>query len=509
MHSSLPLAVDDHVGNYVITQVLGSGATAYVFEAIHERLHQRVAVKVLRPALEQGLRDRFHREVEALVDISSPHVPQIHDVGELADGGGYLVMEMLRGQTLEQHLRETEGRGMSPERVVELAWQLAEALEAIHLAGWVHRDVKASNIVIHEVPGERAVLKLCDLGIAVRMLPIDPRITGRGMTAGTPEHMSPEQARGVQVDGRSDVFAAGTLLYRLLSGVTPFARPGDRPADIMRAVIEREPAPLAELCPRCPHQLITVVERCMAKAPAARFESARALGNALDRLDLVRAASLAPERARHRWLPTIRLRPGDIVVPALVLGLAYLGYTSWIEDPFLTVPDSGDAAAFVAPRPPMSASVEEDHAPLSDREASSEPAAVTPPDRSTAPSLSVEPAREPARLDVESRFEPVPDEPLTEGADGDEGDEADASSSERSSVRPRRTPAAASSTRAPREGPATTVVFDSPGFERHLDHALRSGLRPFTGFAPLAAPSPPPEERDDGPVPSNPYGDAG
>jgi len=501
MDTSPRLSVGDRIGNYVITKELGSGATAHVFKAVHERLHQHVAVKVLRPALEQDLRDRFQREVEALVDISSPYVPQIHDVGELEDGSGYFVMELLRGDTLERALRDADGRGLAPDRVIELARQLAEALDAIHLAGWVHRDVKASNIVLHEAPGEREVLKLCDLGIAVRSLPINPRITGRGMTAGTPEHMSPEQAHGVQVDGRSDVFAAGTLLYRLVSGCSPFARPGDRPIDIMRAVIECDPTPLAELCPRCPPHLIAVIERCMAKAPANRFQSARELRDALEWFNPARAESLAPAPPRGSWLPSISFRWGDLVVPALVVGLGYLGYTSWIEDPSFAAQGAAEAATRVMP--PTSAFAAQDEEPLPELDEPL-PAAALPSEPPAVAAPLVPPAG------------PRPHDPAPAAAasleprDPVSGDTSVQPARDRSDAAPRRRARGerTSPARASEQGPATTTMFDSAGFQRRLDRELGQRLQPITGLAPLPAPLAEREAPRDGPVPPNPYDDA-
>lgn len=268
------------VDRYVLGDRIGKGATSWVFEATHEKVGNTVAIKLLRPDVREdaSLRTRFERELHALANIRSHHVPQVHDMGELeSEGLPYVVMERLRGRTLRDRLAEEE---RLPIRVaVELATQLASALAAAHAARIVHRDVKPSNMMLHEESDGREVLKLLDFGICVPAGEDEPKLTLPGKTVGTPDYMSPEQARGMPLDGRSDVFSAGSVLYEMLAGRSPFG--GRTPEAIARAVTRKTPRSVRELREDCPPALAAVIDRALEKEADDRFASAEALRDAL------------------------------------------------------------------------------------------------------------------------------------------------------------------------------------------------------------------------------------
>lgn len=309
-----PIVPGDRLDGYVIGSRIGKGATAWVFEATHEATDEVVAIKVMRPDVREdsSLRARFERELDALDRIQCHHVPQLYDTGDLECGLPYMVMERLRGGTL--HDRLTEDAQLTTTFAIELATQLTAALSAAHAAGVVHRDVKPSNIVLHEGPDDVLVLKLVDFGICMPIGEDEPKLTLPGKTVGTPDYMSPEQARGLPLDGRSDVFSAGSVLYEMLTGRSPF---GGRSAKaIARAVTRKEPRPLEELRPDCPAALVAVVTRAMAKEREDRFPSADALheallelteslGDALDRGATLAMTAAAPERPRLELHPEL------------------------------------------------------------------------------------------------------------------------------------------------------------------------------------------------------------
>lgn len=324
-----PLANGDRVDGYVVRTAIGHGASAWVYEAEQERDGTIVAIKVLRPEAEgdEVVRRRFERELDTLAAVRSPHVPRVHGVGTLPDGLPYVIMDRLRGRTLFERLRDEEPLPITT--VVELGIQLASALAATHAVGMVHRDVKPGNLFLHvpdaspdadededeEAEGESGaepVLVLLDFGVCRPVGDDDPKVTLPGRTVGTPDYMSPEQARGLPLDPRSDVFGAGSVLYEMIGGRPPFG--GRSPEAIARAVVAHEPRPLAARRPDCPPELVAIVERAMAKEREARFGSAEALRAALEAF--ARAAGRRPEPPASGARPTIAPaedRPTEVV----------------------------------------------------------------------------------------------------------------------------------------------------------------------------------------------------
>jgi serine/threonine-protein kinase len=272
-----PLLAGHRLGNYVIGGPIGEGASARVYEARHTRLGHCVAVKVVPRETTRPL--RFEREVHALAAIRSRHVPQVHDVGVLPDGAPYVVMERLRGETLGELLERCGA--LDIEQTLEIGAQIAAALEAIHAAGWVHRDVKPNNVVLHQEGDGQHVAKLYDFGIAYPLPDAPLQSARRGSVDGTPEYMSPEQARGFPVGPASDVFSLGSVIYEMLVGRSPFEHGNATPEAIALAVTRDEPQPIPALRPDCPAWLAAVVHRALAKDCRRRFASATELRVAL------------------------------------------------------------------------------------------------------------------------------------------------------------------------------------------------------------------------------------
>jgi serine/threonine-protein kinase len=292
--------VGDHL---VVRSILGQGGTAVVYEALHTRLGAAVALKVLDVA-EPYVHDaaaRMQREAEVCANLDDPHVPRVYDVGALPDGTPYLVMEKVSGSTLEQWL--TQGRLRLPV-ILGIADELLSALEAVHRKGVVHRDIKPSNVMLKLADDGSILLRLMDFGVSkAEQLEgsTSPKLTRTGAVVGTPHYMAPEQITGEPIDARADLYAAGVVLYEMLTGRTPFE--GATTAEIVAAVLRQSPPPLSSLWPEVPPRLERVVHRAMAARAADRYQTARELRSAL-----AEAAALADEPRRVRSAGTTSTR---------------------------------------------------------------------------------------------------------------------------------------------------------------------------------------------------------
>ena len=206
------------LGDYKLIRLIGAGSTGVVFQALDQPLNRTVALKVLRPSLGEDARTRFLTEAKLAASIEHANVVTIFQVGQV-DRLAFMAMQWLPGQTLEGLLTSEEQ--LDDEQIVEIIRQVAMGLSAAHQKQLVHRDIKPANLWICE---EDQQLKLLDFGLA-RINDGNHNLTATGMLAGTPGFMSPEQTRGLELDGRSDLFSLGCVLYRLLSGQLPFDRP--------------------------------------------------------------------------------------------------------------------------------------------------------------------------------------------------------------------------------------------------------------------------------------------
>jgi serine/threonine-protein kinase len=285
-------------GQYRILHRMGSGATGVIYEAVRLSDGLPVALKLLRAATahEAVASDRLRREAEALGLSWHPNVVEVIDHGHLSDGTAYLVMELLRGESLATRLK-TKGR-LSPAELLPIAMQVCEALAAVHAAGVVHRDVKPSNIYLavdRDDPTVPERVKLLDFGIA-RVEWEETRITNTGGPLGTPGYMSPEQEMGIaEVDGRSDVFALGAMLFECLVGEPPPPRTPSgllRTDDVSAVRLDSGTQKAAAFVPR---DWRSVIEKAMSLHPADRYEDARAFAQALRGVrDAIGKAEAAP-----------------------------------------------------------------------------------------------------------------------------------------------------------------------------------------------------------------------
>jgi serine/threonine protein kinase len=254
------------LGHYDILEVIGKGGMGVVLRAFDEKLHRVVAIKVMAAQLatSASARKRFTREAQAAAAVSHDHVVTIHAVEE-ANGLPYLVMQYVSGMSVQQRL-ERDGPLQLAE-IVRIGMQTAAGLAAAHAQGLVHRDIKPANILL-ENGIER--VKITDFGLA--RAAADASLTQSGVVAGTPQYMSPEQARGERPDERSDLFSLGSVLYALSTGRPPF-RASDSMA-VLKRVCEETPRPIRETNADIPDWLVALIDRLHAKNPADRYQTA-------------------------------------------------------------------------------------------------------------------------------------------------------------------------------------------------------------------------------------------
>jgi serine/threonine-protein kinase len=278
----------DVLGTYQLVKLLGEGAMGQVFQARHTLLERNVAIKVLRPEQYKSpdLIQRFFQEARNVNQINHEHIVEIFDFVQETGPQGllsvYCVMELLRGESLSSILE----RGAVPlKRGLNIVRQLCDALHAAHKVGVVHRDVKPDNIFITEKGGQKDYVKVLDFGVAKLTVPGGdaPSVTTMdGAIIGTPSFMAPEQAAGLAVDPRTDIWAVGVLLYQLLAGKLPFE--GVSFALLAVQIITKPPPPLPPQTPsgeRIPASLSALVMRCLEKEPAKRPPSLADVGAAL------------------------------------------------------------------------------------------------------------------------------------------------------------------------------------------------------------------------------------
>lgn len=262
------------IAEYEVIGIIGRGGMGVVFKAFDPRLNRFVAIKMLLPHLASfgAARKRFAREGQAAAAVVNDYVLPIYAVAEWR-GVPYLVCQYSRGTTLQTRV-QSEGP-LELEEILRLGMQTARGLAAAHAQGLVHRDVKPSNILL-DGSVERALLT--DFGLARAV--DDASITRTGMIAGTPQYMSPEQARGGSVDARSDLFSLGCVLYFLCTGHPPFR--ADNSYAILRLITDEEPRSIREINPGIPDWLCSVVQKLMAKKPEDRYATASELAEQLE-----------------------------------------------------------------------------------------------------------------------------------------------------------------------------------------------------------------------------------
>lgn len=331
------------LGRYRIDARLGEGAMADVYRAFDPGIGRTVAIKTLKPELarDPAIRERFVREARAAGALSHPHIATIYDVGTVeggeAHGAAYIAMELVDGRPLDVALEE--GR-MPYELVLTLGCQLADALGYAHRAGVVHRDVKPSNILLS---ADGRCAKLLDFGVA-RMGDGDGLArTQVGTLIGTPRYMSPEQALGLPVDHRADLFSLGAVLYEMVTGKVAF--PGAGLATLALQIAEGKVEPIERSAADCPPGLRFIVDKLLAKKPAARFADGAALHAALMRESA--AATEAPARRGVSLRVKLPLALVAVTAIALVASVSTVLTRQQRTLEHMAIVSGGSIAAFV------------------------------------------------------------------------------------------------------------------------------------------------------------------
>ncbi len=300
------LTVGEKIGHYEVLSTLGSGGMGEVYLAYDTRLDRKVALKVLPGAFSQD-QDRLHRfeqEARAASALNHPNILTIFEIGE-ADGRHYIATEFIEGDTLGQRI------AIGPLKLGEtlnIAEQVTSALSAAHGAGIVHRDVKPENVMIRR----DGIVKILDFGLAKlaqtqssRSGPEDSTRalvkTRTGVVMGTVAYMSPEQARGLSLDARTDIWSLGVVIYQMLTGSSPF--PGATSSDTLVSILEREPRSLKSLSPDMPEELEWIVTKALTKDCDDRYQTAREMLNDLRRLKQRLGVAAELERSAAPQVP--------------------------------------------------------------------------------------------------------------------------------------------------------------------------------------------------------------
>jgi serine/threonine protein kinase/tetratricopeptide (TPR) repeat protein len=371
----MTIAEGTQFGPYRLLERIGAGGMGEVYRALDTRLEREVALKLVsesylatevssgspspvgtpRPHDTPGhgtphsgahlSHERFLREARSAATLNHPNVCAIHDTGE-QDGRPYLVMELLRGETLKQYLTRAGGKGLAADEVILFSQQAAAALAAAHAKGIIHRDIKPANLFVVEAGRGKRQIKILDFGLAKKqdgLAAADSRtygapgnggsadltaagpgtatmeLTSPGSAVGTVAYMSPEQAKGVPLDARTDLFSLGTVIYEMATGKTPFG--GDSTAEVFAALLRETPPPVSTVNPTMPKRLDPIVEKLLAKDPVHRYATAEQLQEDLESLDAL------PTRPAERTAPKGRKWPW--AAAAVVLLLLIAGGLAW------------------------------------------------------------------------------------------------------------------------------------------------------------------------------------
>ncbi|HTZ56696.1 MAG TPA: protein kinase [Acidobacteriaceae bacterium] len=380
------IAEGTQFGPYRLIEKIGSGGMGEVYRALDTRLEREVALKLISESyLHAGTgsgspspvtpphgtpgshvsHERFLREARSSATLNHPNVCSIHDTGE-HDGRPYLVMELLRGETLKRYLAKAGGKGLPPAEVISFSQQAASALAAAHAKGIIHRDIKPANLFVVEAGRGKPVIKILDFGLAKKQAgtataesrtigffpngggsdetsagfggaTIDPtmELTSPGAAIGTVAYMSPEQAKGDPLDARTDLFSLGTVIYEMATGKTPFA--GGSTAEVFAALLRENPPPVSSVNPAMPRKLDPIVSKLLAKDPAQRYSSAEQLQEALEGLDSQPGKTSA---GRERKLPWA-------IAAVLLLVLVGGAWAWWKFRPKPATPSTQNAGATV------------------------------------------------------------------------------------------------------------------------------------------------------------------
>ena len=326
--------IGHNIGPYRVTSILGRGGMGEVYLAQDTRLDRKIALKVLPAAFTQSLErvQRFEREAKAASALNHPNILTIYEIGKVADQH-FIATEFVDGVTLRQRM---DGDRPTSAESVDIAIQVAGALAAAHEAGIVHRDIKPENIMVRP----DGLAKVLDFGLAKlternpttadsERLASNKSLTEPGQVMGTPHYMSPEQARGVEVDARSDIFSLGVVLYEMITAQAPFL--GATSTDVIISVVQQKPTPLAHHAPEAPAELEQIVAKALCKEPDQRYQTANELV-----ADLKAMRQLVQPGAGPRDYPTTVVRHAwSWRAPALAVGFIILLVAAalWLAQP--------------------------------------------------------------------------------------------------------------------------------------------------------------------------------
>ena len=379
------IAEGTQFGPYRLIEKIGAGGMGEVYRVLDTRLEREVALKLVSvsylssdagsgsplPAQPHDTpgqatprsgshlsHERFLREARSAATLNHPNVCAIYDTGE-QDGRPYLVMELLRGVTLKKYLADAGGHGLAADEVISFSQQAAAALAAAHSKGIIHRDIKPANLFVLEADRGKRQIKILDFGLAKKQDGValaDSRafggpqsgdadltsagpgtatleLTSPGSAVGTVAYMSPEQAKGVPLDGRTDLFSLGSVMYEMATGKTAFA--GESTAEVFAALLTRNPPPVSTVNPAMPKKLDAIVEKLLRKDPAERYGTAGQLREDLERLDTP-ATRPAARGAGVKW---------PWAVAAAVLLLLMAGGLAWWKYRPAATPAAGSTTA--------------------------------------------------------------------------------------------------------------------------------------------------------------------
>jgi len=312
LHTGTTLA-----GKYKIVEVSGRGGMGIVYKAEDTKLKRNVALKFLPPELiqDEEIKERFVLEAQAAAALSHPNICTIHEIDE-EEGKSFIAMEYIEGQSLRAKI---EKGPLELDEALNISIQMAEGLEEAHKKGIIHRDIKSANIMVTE----KGQAKIMDFGLAkVKGATL---LTREGTTLGTVAYMSPEQAKGKEVDHRSDIWSLGVVMYEMLSRQLPFK--GEREASILYSVVHEEPKPLKEIKRDLPQELHQIINRALRKKPESRYSSAAEMIKDLRKYqDVLRAEELGALNLRTLLR---RIRKPRIAIPAVSLILAISLVAVW------------------------------------------------------------------------------------------------------------------------------------------------------------------------------------
>jgi serine/threonine protein kinase len=309
----MPLLPGARFGDFDVVRELGAGAMGTVYLVEDPRIERRVAIKTVRLRGDgtddaAALRGRLAREAKAAGRLVHPHIVTLFEAGE-CEGLLYLAFEYIEGQDLATRMRQPPA--LSVAEVLRIAREAASGLAAAHRRGIVHRDIKPSNLLLNE----EGVVKVADFGIAKLVAGQDADLTESGLLVGTPSYLSPEQIRGEPLDGRSDLFSLGVVIYHLLTHVRPFE--GDTTSALVYQVLEHHPPLVSERRPDAPPRLAAAVAKLLAKDANDRFQSADALVDELTAIEREHVAEPARPDAESPMPAEAQLEP---TIAATVVG---------------------------------------------------------------------------------------------------------------------------------------------------------------------------------------------